>query len=119
MKTLWHDLVVAVSLGFLLSTAALAQAPAAPTTPAATCEAQLVELRSQSATVVQLWRDISQQRGAYEVQMAAARSALGADCPESTPVSQCVIALHARYVDTAQKLAKATTPVKPTAEAKK
>lgn len=66
-------------------------APAAPD-----LGAQLRQCTEQNATVVQLWRDISNQRGQYEVQFASIRSMLGAGCPETDPVSTCVAKLVAK-----------------------
>lgn len=66
-------------------------APAAPD-----LGAQLNACTKQNATVVQLWRDISNQRGQYEVQMASIRTILGPACPETEPVSACVEKLVAK-----------------------
>lgn len=112
------EVVLLVGITVALAASARAQAPAA--TPAAPCEAQLNDAKAQNGTIVQLWRDISNQRGSYEIQIASIRSVLGQECPENQSVSQCVATLHTRYMDTAQKLVKATEPAKPkAAEAKK
>lgn len=99
----------AIALLLLIVPSAFAQGPTSPPSPPS-CELQLKEVQQQNATMVQLWRDISNQRGQHEVQMASIRAALGAECPAESSVSQCVERLHARYVDTAQRLVKAAAP---------
>lgn len=88
--------IVAGILG--ISTAAAAQDAPKPVPAASAVDfaKELRDCREQNGTVVQLWRDISGQRNAYEVQMASIRSILGAACPETTPVSQCVAQLAAK-----------------------
>lgn len=100
----------------LIATTASAQAPQSPTTlsedDTKACVAQLLDVRGQNAIVMQLVRDISAQRSAYEFQMAMMRSMLGLACPENVAVSQCVVVLQARYVEAAKKVAEtaAATP---------
>lgn len=120
MRIVIRDLVWTVVIVTALAIAAQAQSPAppSPATAQPSCESLLKEAQSSNATVVQLWRDVSRYRNEAEIAMAAIRAALGADCAENKPVSQCVVELHARYTDTAQRLVKATAPAKP-ADAKK
>lgn len=99
-----------IALGVALVAAHVAHAQTAPAAVPASCDQQLGEAKSNNATVTQLWRDVNSQRVGYEIQVASIRAALGQECPESAPVSQCVAKLHSQYMDLAQKHAKTTAP---------